>query len=302
MNSKEQLSTLVIGTSGSGKSYITKHLILQILAVCPKRSVYVVNAQKEEGWEHLQWEKIHEVSNAVIIFEDVLCLDTKKQMYLTKALNVDARYRNNIIFCIIHQILHTGITALLPFFRYAIIPYHLSNVNSFNQLLLHCHFSKTLREKAMNGFQLQCLNTERGYVIFNKKLLKTCTVSDFLIDMTHTNEISAITDTSKKDKLIHFTYFFKDLPGSLEQVEAIYNYIFPSLDVEISNSGYFTIETANQTYKLNVLHYLEMILSDDVIIPPSYQAFHEHIMHQYAVPDSIIVNPQLKILKRRQIK
>ena len=74
---EKQITVLLIGQSGSGKSTISKEIIASVAP--SKRKVYVLlkNGKKEEenqpdGWKRIGFENLGEISNCALVVEDVL--------------------------------------------------------------------------------------------------------------------------------------------------------------------------------------------------------------------------------------
>jgi ABC-type dipeptide/oligopeptide/nickel transport system ATPase component len=151
----EMLSILIIGKSGSGKSYLTKSLMEKF---APKdMPIYVVNDRSRKPmFKSVDWDRVGELRDCALVAEDLISAKPSQFVKLQELLNYQSHHnRVSPIIAICHSLLRNNIYGLLPYFSFVYVSAVKSSIVSFKNLLNYYNFDKEEQGIYMTQF-LSC--------------------------------------------------------------------------------------------------------------------------------------------------
>ena len=153
---------IFIGSSGSGKTVFACNLVNKWKVIDSSiKNLYVCNPQclktdVPKGFKYLDWSKLSEssakeISNSVIVFEDLLKVEQGNKERVIKLLNYFARRSNIHMILITHSLSHTYLMGILQYVpRYLFFGAGLNVSKSFKALKDSDSLSTKIKEKGLD--------------------------------------------------------------------------------------------------------------------------------------------------------
>lgn len=180
---------LVIGCSGSGKSFLAAAALQSLVNQDIVKRLYYVNesdksqfpqlpgpdyiplASLESGFEILQEMETEddEVIPTGILFDDLLTNNKSESVKLRRLLNYSARRQKLYIFVISHHLYNTGAHSIAPFFSHVVVMCFGSNVDAFK---IFCTKIKAPKMTSVVGSMFLQEGPAHGFVVVRTQDLK----------------------------------------------------------------------------------------------------------------------------------
>jgi hypothetical protein len=148
----DMVSILIIGKSGSGKSYLTKSLMEKF---APKDlPIYVVNDRsRNPAFKSIGWERLGGLKDCGLVVEDLISAKPAQFVQLQELLNYQSHHnRVSPIIAICHSLLRNNIYGLVPYFSFIYVSAVNSSIVSFKNLLNYYNFDKEDQKRYMEQF------------------------------------------------------------------------------------------------------------------------------------------------------
>ena len=134
-------ATLVLGTSGSGKSYLAKSMTN--LSSLP---VYVINGSESDyntdKFQHINFEEFEEgeeeISNCNLIIDDIVQPNVLECKIIQQMLVKNKRHNNINIYALSHQIERNGLHPFMQHFDFIIFTNSIKNTAVFKVYVKKC--------------------------------------------------------------------------------------------------------------------------------------------------------------------
>lgn len=141
---KEPVTILLVGVSGSGKSFLSAHLcnmykkpvILFNSSVSDYRGLLSKKISVQVGI----WNQECVRNDTTYVIEDVHSLTPKQCKYVTRLLNYNSRHNRSPVLLVTHSINNNGIFGLLPFFTSIYITSSKANMRLVSKLTKALYF------------------------------------------------------------------------------------------------------------------------------------------------------------------
>lgn len=307
---------LTIGASNSGKTVMLFNYMAekrrQILASCQLKqcSVYVVNGQTlPEGFLPLEWDKVLEVTNCLIIFDDIGQVSDHLVNIMYSAITVRQHHFSvPVIGIVTHNILSSNLSRLLPTITHArIMSESKGSSSSLNRLLQAHFFLRSERQKLVHEFVNA--NLPR-YSYFLLRLKQPRTFTRVLYENGFSSSSGGAKKKSEKKKTVDIsehlktvTFYLPALAGNVrDRAEIIFQLILKKIPLEKVCVDSLCLSLTDHrldksTINISLLDYVSLLLTNTL---PSIQMqkLHKRISKRYiTLPNCLIVNEHLK---RRQ--
>ena len=136
---------LLLGGSGTGKSYGLKQMISSLQETQPKKSIphlYSINVRDREYLTEFAhhtpttFDKLKSIKeNSIVIVEDIISLTAKEEVNLRQLLNWRAHHTKLKVFCVSHNIFKTKLYNTIAYFQFVVFTSSLSNLTVIKNCL-----------------------------------------------------------------------------------------------------------------------------------------------------------------------
>ena len=304
--SSEYGCSLIIGRSGSGKTYYVKSILRNIIKSEKKRKIYTINVQSKEYTDDfskitpISLEQIKTISkNSYVIVEDVISMKNAENEQLRSLINYYCHHYFLKIFIITHNIHKNGIYSLLSFVNYIVFTGTKSNLPILRLTLTYYKLESKDLEHMINNFKLKSeIKTvkEQNYFIFDTKQLTFYSYKDDL----YTN-LSLENLPEHHNNRIQFQERFEKFVNDFEEktkANAIFSIIINCLPENLIRLHDLTFSFKSLTNKsiirVSLVDYISCLLSETEVAPPEIKCLHNYLKASCCIPRIFIKNKQLK--------
>lgn len=129
-------SALLLGGTGTGKTYGLKSILRQLLDSKKTTLLYTINVKDSEYAEDfkkrhiaIQFERINTIRpGSVVVIEDIIDLKTAEEVSLRQLLNWHAHHKKLKIFAVSHNIFKTKLYNTVTYFNFVVFTSALGNL------------------------------------------------------------------------------------------------------------------------------------------------------------------------------
>lgn len=156
-------STLFVGLSGTGKTTIILTALKSHLKnkMFSRERVFCLNTKGGEydcvGGQTVEMEEALSLPRkSMIIVEDIISLEPKKEVILRKILNYNLHHREQRLFAATHSNVRTKLWSSVHYFDYIVFPAEAANSISFRSILTYFQLEKGTVQKFCKSFVSEC--------------------------------------------------------------------------------------------------------------------------------------------------
>jgi ABC-type dipeptide/oligopeptide/nickel transport system ATPase subunit len=164
-NKEDQVVMLIIGKSGSGKSYLTRSLMAQFNP--DKRPIFVVNDRtRNKEYTKVEWGRVKDLHDCGLIIEDAINITNKELEIIKEATNwMNNHKKLNPLAIISHSLMRTRMYGILPYISLIYISAVKSSIVSLRNLL-HYYSFEPAEKKTYVDMLLKC-NEPYSHMLLN---------------------------------------------------------------------------------------------------------------------------------------
>ena len=288
MSERPQRTVLIIGRSGSGKSTLTARLTKGL-----KVPVHVVNDRANaKGYVQTSWEEAKTLSNACLVFEDVIGASKKEFKILQGVLAFSNHHLLlNPIFIVAHAIYCNNIHGLLSYVTEVIITACRGNVSSLIATLNYFRFDKEERSCFLSRFLSSCLPYTHFVLDVEKRTLKHVS-SDASVESSSVDPLAALSMSEASGAANRFLALLPESGKAL----AIFDLIKTKVSSKWIDSDDLTITLHNArgaSVRISLIDYLFALTTPDAEPSRDVALLHRYISRKVLLPAAFILNPRL---------
>lgn len=296
-----QVAILIIGRSGSGKTYLTKSLVEQFKQ--EGRPTYVVNDRtRDRSFRKLPWEKLKGISDCGLVVEDLISAKPSQFVMLQELLNWQSHHsRVTPIIAIAHSLLRNNIHGLLPFFNFIYIAAVKSNVTSFRTLLKYYCFEEDQRKSYMDRFL--SANEQFTFFMFDveRRTIRLTRAEDSVRREDENMRLLKIEKELEEPRRIKETAFasakkyLTKMRHNSDYAIVLFELIYPFLPLERFDPEHLTVSLLKEGSEIivSVIDYIAALLDDRQTEPDYYiLQFHKYMLRKRRLhlPKTYILN------------
>lgn len=298
--------TLIIGRSGSGKTFYVKKILEKLKK--QKNKIYTINVQNNDYNNivkskiiSIDFATINEIKpNSYVIVEDIISLSTKQNTQLRYLLNYSCHHKCLKIFVITHSIYKNGVYSLLSFFNYIVFTGLKSNLPILRFTLNYFKLEKEELTKIIKQFEMLALQNQHNYFVFDTKMLS------FNLEAKNTyqnvieelpNKVDSSANASITDFQERFEKFINDFDEKVK-ANAIFSIIINCLPLKLLRLHDLTFSfisiKSSKHIRISLVDYISCLLSEIEKITPEIFCLHRYLKQSCCIPRIFIKNKQLK--------
>lgn len=302
--------TLLIGRSGSGKTYYVKHILNNIKKNNKNKNkvkIYTINVNNREYIDVFQKKitpieltQIKEIKrNSYVIIEDVISMSNKENTLLRSLVNYYCHHYFLKIFIITHSIYKNGIYSLLGFFHYIVFTGVKSNLPVLRFTLNYYKLENNDLQTMLTKFKEKSVLNEHTYFIFDTKnmIFFSQLKNEFVNLMTKNDHSTDIKKISLTEFQIRFDKFVEDFDEK-SKASAIFSIIINCLPTNLIRLHDLTFSfksSKNSQYvRVSIVDYISCLLSYSEAPPTEIKCLHNYLKGSCCIPKLFIKNKQLK--------
>ena len=171
--------SLIIGRSGSGKSFYVKDLLqkIQKSSEGKKTHIYTINVNSREYLDifkkRIKTITLNELKlikePSYVIVEDVISMNAKENALLRLLINKYCHHSFLKVFIITHSIHKNGVFSLLSFFHYVVFTGAISNLPILRVTLNYFKLEQIESQTIINTFKNLAATKDHLYFVFDEK-------------------------------------------------------------------------------------------------------------------------------------
>ena len=279
--------TLILGSSGSGKTSLVKSLLKN----SRYKLTYIVNCNDKSDYKksshlkikYIDWETCLEskLKKCNIIFEDLITLQQKKTSVLKKIVHFLLRRKYIHMYLIAHEIRNSGLFSLLEHCNTVFI------TSGFQNAKLLRDFTNL---KPIKGLDSETFSKKRfHYLRINMAELSFRIFDDQLQDSTQSLGMSL---ASKRSAVEAALKCFPD-PGPLL---VIFDLIFKNVDPDMLTTNDLCLMTQDESGKSKKISIVDFLVSLRSERKPAKELkrLKQHLDKQFVIPKVFVTNPYMK--------
>lgn len=283
LDPNQLVSILIIGKSGSGKTYLTKSLVEQFKQ--PGQPTYALNDNTRNAThKKIGWDKVLSLTDCALVVEDIISAKRAEFEILQQLLCVRSHHdRVNPVIAISHHLMRNNIHGLLAYFNFIYVAAVKSNIASFRYLLKYYAFEEDeirqhiRRFKAANEqFTFFMFDIERQSIRLTRaeESVRRHDMDSKLLAMRKKMEAPLrLRDTAFASAKKYLTRMRRNSDYALILFELIY----PYLPVERLDANHLTVTLSKEgrEVKVSVIDYIGALL-DETQGEPDYYVYQFH--------------------------
>jgi hypothetical protein len=290
------ITILIIGVSGSGKSYLVKSLIEQFTP--KKRPIVTLNDRtKKCPYKKIEWHQLKDFPACAVVIEDVISIKPKHFELVQDLVSVRCHHeKNNPVILVSHSLIKNNIKGLLNYFNYVYISAVNNSIDSFRSLLAFYGFKDDLKEHYIA--QLKACDEEFSYFMLNvrtQEIILTRAEDRVILEEQKRGELG-----DKKSSVAPETAAAKFL-SKLENPHLaliLFEMVHPCLPVNRFNSSNLTVTLTKSGEEdgviISLIDYIANLITPD--IEPDYDMLK---FHRYLTRKKNLHLPKTYVLNKR---
>jgi hypothetical protein len=299
-----QVAILVIGRSGSGKSYLTRSLIKQFGREGKK--TYVVNDRTPDKRYHkIEWHQIPALRDCSLIVEDVINAKPPQFAMLLEVLNYKNHHdRVSPVIAIGHALHKTNLHGLVPFFKFIYVSTLKTNIFSFRSLLNYYCYEPEERKEYIAKF----LAADQNFSFFmfdvdNRKIRLTRAEEEVIRDDENQRlrRLQEEVEAPKRNFATARTSaknYLSRMRHNSDYAEMLFSLIYPSLPLNRYEPENLTVtlHKGDETVVISLIDYIASLLDETQTEPErAMMQFHRYLKRQRGLhlPRALVLNKTL---------
>ena len=300
---------LMLGCSGSGKTFGLKQVLRYLLTLNKRTPVYTINVKDVEYvgefGTHLNInfadiDRIRE--HSVVVVEDLINLTNKEEVSLRQLLNWHAHHKQLKIFCVSHNIFKTKLFNTVAYFQYIVFSSALSNIKLLKNCLTYYQIEPEIQQKWQSKFRMFKGQVGVYFIFDTKKRIFYATnnlANSGASRVIGQADLDAETDSDKGREQIQkrFDFFFKGRKN-FDQASAVFSILINCLDPKNLNPVDLTMQFNSKEglKKISVVDYVNSLLDahPKQRPSPSHIVIHNYIATHCKIPDIFLLNRHFK--------
>ena len=311
--SSEYGCSLIIGRSGSGKSFYVKSILRNIKKTEKKtKKIYTINVNSKEYTDEfsstitpISLDQIKKIAKkSYVIVEDVISMKNAENEQLRKLINYYCHHSFLKIFIITHNIHKNGIYSLLSFVHYIVFTGTKSNLPILRLTLAYFKLESKDFEHLIAEFksktEIKTLK-EQHYFIFDSKHMTFYSFKDDIYTNLTLENLTLQNKIDNKEKYQdRFGTFVEDFEEKVK-ANAIFSIIINCLPEHLIRLHDMTFSFQSVTFgcvtkikRVSLVDYISCLLSETEVAPPEIKCLHNYLRASCCIPRIFVKNKQLK--------
>lgn len=280
-------ATLVLGTSGSGKSSLAKSL-----GNISSLPVYIINGSEKdyppENFEHITYQNFadneEEINNCILIIDDIVKPSDFECKVINQILVKNKRHSNINFYALAHSIERNNLHSLLQHFDFIVFSNHPKNQKVFEVYgRKYCAKDEDECMQIWNDF-VKNGEPKTNYLRYNN------TTSQFeLIDVT--GKILISPESKLRKEIISYIEAF----GYLRESVAFLDYLIKRLPSGVIDEDHLTLSFENRNgdkFDVTIIDLIVFVVSKNLERPPPPEIMYafKNLQKLYKIPYCFIGN------------
>lgn len=283
-------ATLILGTSGSGKSFLAK-------SVCSISSlpVYVINGSEKdydpENFEHMTYQDFkdneEDLNNCILIIDDIVKPNDFECKIINQILVKNKRHQNINFYALAHSIERNNLHSLLQHFDFIVFSNHHKNRKVFE--VYAKKFCSKDEEECLIRWDLFVNNEEKTtYLRYNN------TLSQFELIDVKGNLLVSPESKLRKEILSYIEPF-----GQLKESAAFLDYLIKRLPSGVIDEENLTLSFDNKKgheFDITIIDLIVFVVSKNLERPPPPEIIYafRNLQKLYKIPYCFVGNKHFR--------
>ena len=300
-------SVLLLGGTGTGKTYGLKSMLKTLMGSSSKISLYTINVKDSEYMDDLKknhisttFEKSSSIKpGSIVVVEDIIDLRPKEEIALRQMLNWEAHHKKLKIFCVSHNIFKTKLYNTISYFTFVMFTSSLGNLFVLSKCLGYFQL-----EPAIINSWVEKIKMFRGalgvYIYFdvsqrNLYATNNLTGTEFSKQIGSSEESSNSKVDQEKKRLAlqaRFELFFKGRKNG-QQAMAVFSILNQCLEPDLIKAIDLTLNfNSKEGIKgVSIIDYIDSMLDSDSRPPSTAQlVLHNYVRERCTIPKIFLLN------------
>ena len=297
---------LLLGGSGTGKTYGLREILANLQSVKPRPLVYTINAKDSEYVSVAKkkpqvctFDSIKNIKpNSIVVIEDIITLSTKDEIALRQLLNYYSHHHKLKVFCVSHNIFKTKLYNTISYFHFVVFTSSLGNLNLIKNTFGYFQLEPIVVQNWCRKFKFFAAKkgvycyfdvTERIFYATNNIAKKEAAKQLGTADSDDSKPDSI---TQKQNLQSRFDLFFKGRPSGA-QASAVFSILINCVNTEHVRSHDLTLgfASASGVKRVSLVDYVDALLNNRQKIPDkNLQTVHNYISSHCKIPEIFMLN------------
>ena len=300
-------SVLILGGTGSGKTFGLKSILSSLLASNLVR-LYTINVKDSEyvddfknNHSRIQLDSKDSIKpGSVVVVEDIIDLKTKDEIALRVLLNYDAHHKKLKVFCVSHNIFKTKLYNTISYFNFLMFTSSLGNLYVLKKCLAYYQIEPELAEAWVEKFKM--FQGKQGIYFFFDSSQRLFYATNNLLDSHSNKPILAQSknggDAEKKRLALQnrFELFFKGRKN-YSQAVAVFSIMNQCLDPEqfklVDLTVKFRSKNGGEVKSVSVIDYIDCLLDPEAQPTQAQEILHNFVRSHCTIPKIFVLNLRL---------
>ena len=300
-------SVLLLGGTGTGKTYGLKSMLNTLLGTSSKISLYTINVKDSEYVEDFKknhisttFDKISGIKpGSIVVVEDIIDLRPKEEIALRQMLNWEAHHKKLKIFCVSHNIFKTKLYNTISYFTFVMFTSSLGNLFVLTKCLGYFQLEPQIIESWVEKIKLfrGALGVYIFFDVSRRKLFATNNLtrgeSSKQIGSSEEGSSGKVDQDKKRAALQNrFELFFKGRKNS-QQAMAVFSILNQCLEPDLIKSIDLTLNfNSKKGIKgVSVVDYIDSMLDSESSPPSTAQlVLHNYVRERCTIPRIFLLN------------
>ena len=302
-------SVLILGGTGSGKTFGLKSILGKLLAPEGKQKVklYTINVKDSEYVDdfkdnhfRIQLDKKDQIKpGSVVVVEDIIDLKTKDEIALRLLLNYDTHHKKLKVFCVSHNIFKTKLYNTISYFNFLMFTSSLGNLYVLRKCIAYYQIEPELVDIWVDKFKM--FQGKQGIYFFFDASQRQFYATNNLLDSQSNKPILAQSkegDAEKKRLALQarFELFFKGRKN-YSQAVAVFSIMNQCLKPEqfklIDLTVKFKSKNDGAIKSVSVIDYIDCLLDSEAQPTQAQEVLHNFVRSHCIIPKIFMLNLRL---------
>ena len=308
---------LLLGGSGTGKSYGLKEIINVLQSSAPVPRLYTINVRDLEytngtfkKHSSIGFDKVSKIKEkSLVVIEDIINLSIKEEIQLRNLLNYDAHHKKMKVFCVSHNIFKTKLYNTISYFKFIVFTSAISNLQLLKKCFQYFAIPSDIIEQWCD--KIQMFKGQFGIYFYFDTNTRIFYATNNIKDPSSGKEIgradvhnSTVTVEKQRQLLQNrFEIFFKGRQNA-SQANAVFSIIVNCLKDPLTNVRpvdltltFYSTQHGNLK-RVSLVDYVNTLLDanpTDVQPPLAHLIVHKYINSLCNIPNIFVLNPYFAV-------